>query len=163
MRWQRKGLVFAIVLLVSALGGQTAFAVQPDEIMPDAAQEYRARAISGGLRCLVCQNQSIDDSDAPLARDLRLLVRERIKAGDDDKAVVDYVVSRYGDFVLLKPPFNTETLVLWLSPLLFLLAGVWMAMRSASSRQGEARKTEALSAAETAKLKAILDGSPPGA
>ena len=122
-------------------------AVQPDEILPDAAQEHRARAISRGLRCLVCQNQSIDDSDAPLAKDLRLLVRERIKAGDDDQAVVDFVVARYGDFVLLKPPFKPSTLLLWLSPLVILLGGLWLG-REAMTRPArrDNRKPTPLSA-----------------
>ena len=100
-----------------------AFAVQPDEQLADPALEARARDISGGLRCLVCQNQSIDDSDAPLARDLRLLVRERLKAGDSDDAVRDYLVARYGDFILLKPPFEMGTLLLWLTPLAVLIVG----------------------------------------
>ena len=94
MRSSLQRSTFWLILAVIALMPFSTFAVQPDEIMPDTSQEIRARAISGGLRCLVCQNQSIDDSDAPLARDLRLLVRERIKAGDDDRAVVDFVVSR---------------------------------------------------------------------
>jgi cytochrome c-type biogenesis protein CcmH len=97
-------------------------AVQPDEVLSDATLEKRARSISAGLRCLVCQNQSIDDSDAPLAKDLRVLVRERLVAGDSDTQVLDYVVARYGDFVLLKPPMNSHTMLLWLAPLL-LLAG----------------------------------------
>jgi cytochrome c-type biogenesis protein CcmH len=99
-------------------------AVQPDEVLPNAALEHRAREISGGLRCLVCQNQSIDDSDAPLARDLRILVRERLTAGDSDAAVRDFVVARYGDFVLLSPPFNIRTLLLWLAPFLILALGL---------------------------------------
>ncbi|HPG89932.1 MAG TPA: cytochrome c-type biogenesis protein CcmH, partial [Hyphomicrobium sp.] len=93
-------------LLIAVLAQPAAYAVQPDEMLSDVAQEKRARHISAGLRCLVCQNQSIDDSDAPLARDLRLIVRERIKAGDSDGAVVDFIVARYGDYVLLRPPFN---------------------------------------------------------
>jgi cytochrome c-type biogenesis protein CcmH len=97
-------------------------AVQPDEVLPDAHLEARARHISSGLRCVVCQNQSIDESNAPLARDLRLLVRERLKAGDSDEAAIGYIVQRYGDFVLLRPPLNVETILLWVAPLL-LLAG----------------------------------------
>lgn len=119
-------LVISVVMTVAM--PLSARAVQPDEIMPDTSQEHRARVISGGLRCLVCQNQSIDDSDAPLARDLRLLVRERIKAGDNDAAVVEYVVARYGDFVLLKPPLKPETIILWLSPLAMLLGGIWLGL-----------------------------------
>src|SRR5689334_22253936 len=105
------------------LGGSPAYAVQPDEIMADAAKEARARELSRELRCMVCQNQSIDDSEAPLARDLRLLVRERIAAGDSYGQVIDFLVARYGEFVLLKPRFNPHTLVLWLLPPLALLGG----------------------------------------
>ena len=100
-----------------------AHAVLPDEIMPDPAQESRSRDLSRGLRCMVCQNQSIDDSSAPLARDLRLLVRERIAAGDSDQQVLDFLVDRYGDFVLLKPPFETSTLPLWLLTPILLVGG----------------------------------------
>jgi cytochrome c-type biogenesis protein CcmH len=100
-----------------------ALAVQPDEILPDPALEARARALSSELRCMVCQNQSIDDSDAPLARDLRILVRERLKAGDSDDKVLDFLTARYGEFVLLKPRFSVRTALLWLAPLAILLAG----------------------------------------
>jgi cytochrome c-type biogenesis protein CcmH len=93
-----------------------AWAVNPDEVLSDPVMENRAREISRGLRCLVCQNQSIDDSDADLAKDLRIIVRERLTAGDSDAQVVDFMVSRYGDYVLLKPPFKLATLVLWLGP-----------------------------------------------
>ena len=99
-------------------------AVDPGEILKDPNLEKRARSISKGLRCVVCQNQSIDDSDAQLARDLRILVRNRIVAGDSDTAVIDYVVSRYGDFVLLEPPVKGVTLVLWFGPIFFTLAGL---------------------------------------
>ena len=101
-----------------------ALAVDPGEILKDPDLEKRARSISKGLRCVVCQNQSIDDSDAQLARDLRILVRNRIVAGDSDTAVIDYVVSRYGDFVLLKPPVKGLTLVLWFGPIFITLAGL---------------------------------------
>ena len=127
----------ALILGLMLLAAPAARAVQPDEILPDPALEQRARAISGGLRCLVCQNQSIDDSDAPLARDLRILVRERITAGDDDKAVVAFVVARYGDFVLLKPPLNAHTLLLWGAPFLILLAGAAFVWRRGGQRAGE--------------------------
>jgi cytochrome c-type biogenesis protein CcmH len=99
-------------------------AVQPDEILPDPALESRARTLSRELRCMVCQNQSIDDSDAPLARDLRLLVRERLKAGDNDNQVIDFLVARYGEFVLLKPRVAWHTAVLWGAPALLLMGGV---------------------------------------
>ena len=102
-----------------------AWAVNPDEVLSDPVMENRAREISRGLRCLVCQNQSIDDSDADLAKDLRIIVRNRLKAGDSDGAVVDYVVARYGDFVLLKPPFKGTTLVLWLGPAVIGGLGLW--------------------------------------
>jgi len=127
----------AFILGLMLLAAPAVQAVQPDEILPNAALEQRARNISGGLRCLVCQNQSIDDSDAPLARDLRILVRERIVAGDDDKAVVDFVVARYGDFVLLRPPLNAQTLLLWGAPFLILLAGMAFVWRRGRQRIGE--------------------------
>ena len=111
-------LILAIFLMPLA-----ANAVNPGEILKDPVLEKRARAISKGLRCVVCQNQSIDDSDAQLARDLRVLVREQLVAGDSDQAVVDYVVSRYGDFVLLRPPVKAATLVLWFGPVVIALIG----------------------------------------
>lgn len=112
-------LLLAVVLLKAV----PSLAVQPDEILPDTKLEERARHLSRELRCMVCQNQSIDDSDAPLARDLRLLVRERIKEGDSDQQVLDFLTARYGDFVLLKPPFNPRTALLWALPLGVLLVG----------------------------------------
>lgn len=121
--------VLLLAILLAALAIVPSHAVEPDEILPDPALESRARDISAGLRCLVCQNQSIDDSHAPLARDLRLLVRERLKSGDSDQAVRDYVVQRYGDFVLLKPPLNAGTLLLWIAPGLLLLAALVLAAR----------------------------------
>ncbi len=105
------------------LSGGPACAVQPDEVLKDSILERRAREISAGLRCLVCQNQSIDDSDAPLAKDLRVLVRERLQAGDSDDEVQNFIVRRYGEFVLLKPAFGLHTALLWLGPLLVLGAG----------------------------------------
>lgn len=146
----------AFILGLMLLAMPAARAVQPDEILPNAALEQRARNISGGLRCLVCQNQSIDDSDAPLARDLRILVRERLVAGDDDKAVVDFVVARYGDFVLLRPPFNAHTLLLWGAPfviLLFALAFLW---RRARQRTVEASASNPLSPEEQVRLAALV-------
>lgn len=145
----------AIACALALLAPFAAHAVQPDEMLPDAAQEKRARHISAGLRCLVCQNQSIDDSDAPLARDLRLIVRERIKAGDADDAVVNYIVQRYGDYVLLRPPFNTHTLLLWASPFLLLLGGIWLG-RKVMRTSGDGAKDAPLNADEQARLKQIL-------
>ena len=114
----------AALALLLILYASAAHAVDPREMLPDPVQETRARAISQGLRCLVCQNESIDESDADLAKDLRLLIRRRIVAGDSDQEVVDYVVQRYGDFVLLRPPFKGATAILWLGPLLFAAAGM---------------------------------------
>src|ERR1700752_2396412 len=108
---------------MTALAASSACAVQPDEIMPHPAKESRARALSRSLRCMVCQNQSIDDSEAPLARDLRILVRERLKQGDSDTQVLDYLTTRYGEFVLLKPPLAWHTALLWFSPLGLLIIG----------------------------------------
>lgn len=147
----------SIGLALCMLAG-LAHAVQPDEILPDPALEARARALSADLRCLVCQNQSIDDSNAPLARDLRLLVRERLRAGDSDKAVMDYVVARYGDFVLLKPPFNVSTLLLWIAMPLFLLGGIFLARQTFRNARASGGTSAAapLSAAEKAELEKIL-------
>jgi cytochrome c-type biogenesis protein CcmH len=114
-------LLLALLLCLAPL---VALAVQPDEILPDPAQEARARAITGELRCVVCQSESIDDSNADIARDLRLLVRERITAGDSDAEVIAYVVDRYGEFVLFRPPFTPANALLWLSgPILLILGG----------------------------------------
>ena len=114
---------FVLALMAALLFGGPVFAVQPDEVLKDPALEKRAREISAGLRCLVCQNQSIDDSDAQLAKDLRLLVRERLVAGDTNQQVEHFLVQRYGEFVLLKPTFGTHTLLLWLTPALVLILG----------------------------------------
>ena len=131
-------------------------AVQPGEMLPDPALENRARVISSELRCLVCQNQSIDDSDAPLAVDLRRVVRERLTAHDTDAQVIDYIVARYGEFVLLKPRFELSTLLLWLTPFLVLLAGVALVARS--SKRAAPSQSDALSDEEKAKLAKILAG-----
>jgi cytochrome c-type biogenesis protein CcmH len=136
-----------------AMSGLSAFAVQPDEMLSDPVLEKRARDISAGLRCLVCQNQSIDDSDAPLAADLRHLVRERLKAHDTDQQVIDYIVARYGDFVLLKPPFTPATFLLWASPIIVLLTGLLLALRS---RQKAQVPSADLTEEERAKLATIL-------
>jgi cytochrome c-type biogenesis protein CcmH len=135
-----------------------ALATQPDEVLPDPAQEARARGLSQHLRCVVCQNQSIDDSNAELARDLRILVRERIKAGDSDKAAMDFIVARYGNFVLLKPPVQLNTLLLWFGPGLVLLMGLaiyWMLIRRPGTG-ADAGRGETLTAAEREELQAIL-------
>jgi cytochrome c-type biogenesis protein CcmH len=137
-RWLKASRIVAIVVLVFAAVSQPlnpARAVQPDEILTDAKLEARARALSHGLRCLVCQNQSIDDSDAPLARDLRILVRERLTAGDTDEQVLEFLVTRFGDFVLLKPPVNRSTLLLWIMPLMLLGGGIVVAMRAMKAQR----------------------------
>jgi len=140
-----------LVPLLAALTGP-ALAVQPDEVMKDPALETRARALSGELRCLVCQNESIDDSEAPLARDIRVLIRERIGKGESNDAVRAYLVSRYGDFILLKPPFKPETLLLWLSPVLTLGLGVAAALYA---RRRAPSATPRLSEEEEARLAAL--------
>ena len=119
-----KRLRHAVILIVlGLLSPAAAWAVQPDEVLSDPALEARARVLSKELRCMVCQNQSIDDSAAPLARDLRVLVRERLTGGDSDQQVLDFLVARYGEFVLLKPPFAWHTALLWLGPPGLLIAG----------------------------------------
>jgi len=153
------------VLVVLALFGATPLhAVQVDEILPDARLEARARAISHDLRCMVCQNQSIDDSEAPLARDLRLLVRERLKAGDSDTQVVDFMVARYGEFVLLRPRMSWHTAILWGAPLAILIIGLFAIGFSFLRRSAGAGLPEiaALTEGERLKLNAIdsqLDGT----
>lgn len=144
-RHWKAGIVLLVVAAIAVATPLTpAFAVEPDEILTDPTLESRARGISAGLRCLVCQNQSIDDSHAPLARDLRLLVRERLAAGDNDRAVLDFVVARYGEFVLLRPPLNTGTLILWLSPVLLLVAaaGLLISQRNRSQDINARHSTE---------------------
>jgi cytochrome c-type biogenesis protein CcmH len=142
------------IFAASMLGALSAHAVQPDEILPDTALETRARNLSRELRCMVCQNQSIDDSDAPLARDLRLLVRERLKAGDSDAQIMDYLVARYGDFVLLKPRFTSHTALLWLLPFLALIAGA--AALLVLRRRQQNRSSTRLSDEEEARVAEVL-------
>ena len=143
----------AILLLAGLLAGGGAFAVQPDEVLADPALEARARAISENLRCMVCQNQSIDDSDAELARDLRVLVRERLTAGDNDTEVIDYVVSRYGEFVLLKPRLSARNALLWGLPIILLVCGGIGILLAARSRK---REPKGLSDEEAKAVEAIL-------
>jgi cytochrome c-type biogenesis protein CcmH len=146
-----------VLWLAIAPSSLPAHAVQPDEVLADPALEARARAISEGLRCLVCQNQSIDDSDAPLAKDLRLIVRERLKAGDSDQEIAVYVVARYGEFVLLRPRLSQHTLLLWFAtPAVFAgaLLLIWLAYRR---RERGASRVAPLSASEQRRLKRLLD------
>ena len=150
-----------IALFLAALGLTAAHAVLPDEVMSDSAKEARARNLSRELRCMVCQNQSIDDSEAPLARDIRLLVRERIAAGDSDGQVIDFLVARYGEFVLLKPRFERQTLLLWLVPPLLLIGGglaLWLHTRRRVGSESAA--VPPLTADEEARLSALMaDGT----
>lgn len=151
MRW--------LALILVLLSSLPAHAVQPDEILADPKLEARAREVGKELRCLVCQNQSIDDSDADLARDLRVLVRERIVAGDSNQEVIDYVVSRYGDFVLLNPPFKLKTYALWFGPgilILFGMATVFLFFRRRRINDAPVGQ-ETLSQAEKERLARLLD------
>ena len=146
---------FAFVLMALLLGAP-AFAVQPDEILKDPVLESRARTLSQELRCMVCQNQSIDDSDAPLAKDLRVLVRERLSAGDSDGQVIGFLVARYGEFVLLKPRVNAHTILLWTAPFAVLVIAA-LAFFLAGRRKAPATADgSSLSAEEEARIEALL-------
>ena len=147
----------ALALLATIAVAGPVRAVEPDEVLPDARLEARARAVSSGLRCLVCQNQSIDDSAAPLARDLRVIVREHLQAGDTDDEIRAYLVQRYGDFVLLKPPFERATLLLWATPALVVVFGGLALLRR--RRPADARP---LSSDEQARIDALLAEPPQG-
>jgi cytochrome c-type biogenesis protein CcmH len=153
-----------LVLAIGMMAANTAYAVQPDEIMSNTDKEARARNLSRELRCMVCQNQSIDDSEAPLARDLRLLVRERIAAGDSDAQVIDFLVARYGEFVLLKPRLNSHTWLLWFLTPLALSGGaiaLWIHGRRRArlaGRQDAALLT--LTADEEAQLNRLIEAEP---
>ena len=147
-----KTVIFLLFFLVTP-----ALAIQPDEILEDKVLEERARVISKELRCLVCQNQSIDDSDAPLAKDLRVLVRERLQAGESDEKVIEFVADRYGDFVLLRPPVKASTLTLWISPIAILIVGViLLLMRFRKQEKNMSGKVPPLSSEESKKLEAAL-------
>jgi cytochrome c-type biogenesis protein CcmH len=151
-------LIFAAALMLAA----PARAVQPDEILKDPTLESRARALSRELRCMVCQNQSIDDSDAPLARDLRVLVRERLSAGDSDGQVIDFLVARYGEFVLLKPRLNAHTLLLWLAPFAVIVAGAVGLIAFVRRRpRAESVAAPALSADEQRRIAELLEQRKP--
>lgn len=158
----RRMMVTIALLMLLAL--PAAHAVQPDEIMSDPVKELRARELSRELRCMVCQNQSIDDSDAPLARDLRLLVRERIAAGDSNSQVLDFLVARYGEFVLLKPRFERQTMLLWLLAPLLLIGGglaLWLQIRR-RARSGADASPPPLTPEEEVRLAALMsDDSTP--
>lgn len=150
-RW----LIVILTLGLVALAPLAAQAVEPSEILADKALEARARDLSAQLRCVVCQNQSIDDSNAPLARDLRILVRERLVAGDTNEEVLSFLVARYGEFVLLKPPVGAHTLLLWLAPLLLLAAVLAMVGRRVLAQRSRP-DTSALTPDERERLEALL-------
>jgi cytochrome c-type biogenesis protein CcmH len=149
-----------IIALLTFVAVPCAIAVEPDEVLSDATLESRARALSKELRCMVCQNQSIDDSEAPLARDLRILVRERLQAGDSDRQVIDFLVARYGEFVLLRPRFSWHTAVLWLGPAAMLLIGgcavLVLARRYRVNSAAAAQAQQGLTPAEAARLADVL-------
>ena len=147
-------LLLALVLLI-AIGGDAAWAVEPSERLADPALEARARALSKELRCLVCQNQSIDESNADLAHDLRLLLRQRLAVGDTDQQVLDYIVARYGVFVLLDPPFTATTWLLWLAPPLLVLSAGGLLLHRAWHRRSDATLPD-LTKEESARAALLL-------
>jgi cytochrome c-type biogenesis protein CcmH len=150
----------ALALLIVLFAPALSWAVEPDEMLSNPTLEARARAISQELRCMVCQNESIDESEAPLAHDLRVLVRQRILAGDSDQQVIDFLVARYGEFILLKPPFSWNTIALWGAPPALLLLGSIMIVVVERRRKAArpAAEMPKLSTAEEARLAEILDG-----
>jgi cytochrome c-type biogenesis protein CcmH len=148
-----------LLLAVTLTQAGAALAVQPDEVLADRALESRARALSRDLRCMVCQNQSIDDSDAPLARDLRILVRERLTKGDSDREVVDFLVARYGEFVLLKPSFSWHTAALWVAPFAVLIAGMIGLAFALRRRRAASIALTPLSVDEERRVHELLDRS----
>ena len=156
----RAALLSGLIILA---GPSAARAVEPGEKLADPRLEARARTISAELRCLVCQNQSIDDSDAPLAKDLRMLVRERLSAGDNDSQVMSFLVDRYGDFILLRPQFDARTYILWLAPLLILLGGIVLARRAMtpSDAQSAMAAPADLTAEERQRLREVLEKNAP--
>ncbi len=151
-----KAVVLALVLSLAAGIGNAVAATSPDEMLEDPALEQRARELGKELRCVVCQNQSIDDSDAPLARDLRQVVRERLLAGDDNDQVLTYVTARYGDFVLLRPPMRGTTWLLWYGPFVLVLLGGLGAAFWVRRQRRVARVVEPLSSGEQAELDRLL-------
>jgi cytochrome c-type biogenesis protein CcmH len=150
-------VLHAAILALSLLAPSVSWAVQPNEMLPDPVLEARARALSRELRCMVCQNESIDDSEAPLAHDLRVLVRERLKAGDTDQRVLDFLVARYGEFVLLKPPLSWHTVALWgLPPAALLIGGLIIVVDLRRRRKNIPAAEDHLSSSEEARIAELL-------
>ena len=156
MSFRRLLSIWSLSLAIGFAAIGPSHAVQPGEVLQDPVLEARARALSEGLRCLVCQNQSIDDSDAPLAKDLRVLVRERLKAGDSDDEILDFVVARYGEFVLLKPRFTPHTWLLWLATPVVLLGGAAAIIFAHRRRNLAAEGPKPLTANEKRRLKRLI-------
>ena len=156
MRMLTRIALLAALLAPGLLASSLAFAVTPDEMLKDPVLEARARDLSRELRCMVCQNQSIDDSEAPLAKDLRVLVRERLTQGDSDRQVLDFLVARYGEFVLLKPPFEPHTLLLWAATPAVLIGGIIGLIMISRRRRSPAPASLALSADEQRRIEALL-------
>ena len=151
--WRRAWTLVVLAFLLTS----TARAVEPDEMLADPALEARARAVTQELRCVVCQNQSVDDSDAPLAKDIRVLVRERIMAGDSDEAVRAFIVARYGKFVLLKPPLEGDTILLWFGPVALLAGGLALAYFYVRRLNRAGAPAAPLSAAEDDTVRRLLE------
>lgn len=149
-----------VIAVALALGAPGALAVEPQEVMADPKLEARARGLSQELRCLVCQNQSIDDSNAELARDLRVLVRERLAAGDSDRQVLAFIEDRYGEFVLLRPRFNLHNLLLWLTPAVLLLGTIAYLYRRGRARAGAPPAAQPLTPDEKRRLEDLLKAKP---
>ena len=147
----RRSQVAGMMIILGLAFSSPAYAVQPDEILADAKLEQRARDLSTGFRCLVCQNQSIDESDAPLAKDLRILIREHLTKGDSDAKIKEFVVARYGEFVLLKPRLTASTGILWATPFLIIFAGFFVILRRRKTSGAPAES--ALSAEEQKALR----------
>ncbi|MDP2622013.1 MAG: cytochrome c-type biogenesis protein CcmH [Hyphomicrobiales bacterium] len=153
--------IWAVLAILLTLFAVPAAAVEPDEVLADPKLEQRARDLSAQLRCMVCQNQTIDDSNAPLARDLRILVRERLTAGDSDGEVIKFLVDRYGEFVLLKPSFTDHNLILWLAPFAVLIVGagtLWGVFRRRALKVGS-ESVDRLSEGERKRLKSLISDS----
>lgn len=146
---------FALVVLLGALSA--AHAVEPDEKLADPALEARARALTHQLKCVVCQNQTVDDSDAPLAKDLRVLVRERIMAGDSDEEVLAFIVARYGKFVLLSPPLEGDTIALWFGPVVLLIVGLGLAFFYVRRLNRDVPANAPLSSSEEEAVKRLIE------